>query len=101
MTDKEIIKALEYVRHYLPLGKLRAVIEGAYELCNRQQKEIDRLKTEKDNLIKTYSECQIDNIKEFAEKVENKLGIPFMVNNQVVGIVLDETIEEMVGADNE
>ena len=33
-------------------------------IIETQQAEIDRLKTEKDNLIKTYAECQIDFLKE-------------------------------------
>lgn len=81
------------------------------DLINRQQAEIDRL-TDRNKRLGEGVGWLLNNengieliraeaIKEFAEKVENKLGVPFMVNNQVVGIVLDETIKEMVGADND
>ena len=99
---------------------IEIVCANAVDFINRQQAEIDRLKAEhekttvycanlfdkyektkiaKESLENTFKDVRTEAIKEFAKKVENKLGIPFMVNNQVVGIVLDETIEEMAGAE--
>ena len=87
MTDKEIIekriiKGLRYCENeYPPCAHCPYRISGlnlckkhligdAYYLVKTQQAEIERLKTEKDNLIKTYHECQVDNIKEFAERLK-------------------------------
>jgi hypothetical protein len=42
------------------------------EVINRQKAEIERLKTEKDNLIRTYAECQAKAVKEFAERIEQR-----------------------------
>lgn len=51
------------------------------DLIKRQKEEIERLKTEKDNLIKTYAECQVENIKEFAEMLKEIASSSVAVNN--------------------
>lgn len=61
-----------------------------------QQAEIERLKEEKDNLIKAYKECMTEAINDFASRVEKrciKCGIyPAFVKRQ-----LEYVKEEMVG----
>lgn len=94
MTDEQIIKALE--------NKINGNDYQCFEdydildLIRRQQTEIDRLKTEKDNLIKTYAECQIDFLMNFVRKL--KCGVP-----QETGVIrcadIDNLVKEMVGAE--
>ena len=81
MKEEQIIKALECCHNgtcsicpYVNEGYCgRRMISSSLELIKRQQAEIDRLKTEKDNLIKTYSECQIENIKKFVEQLKEEI----------------------------
>lgn len=104
-TDEEVIKALEccttsadceecpYYAH--PVCNV-ARSKDALDLINRQRAEIAdltdenkglketndhlsgeyiALMKEKDNLIRTYAECQAEAIKEFAEKLQTKIDI--------------------------
>lgn len=110
MTDKEIINALEYVRHYLPLGKLRAVIEGAYELCNRQQAEIERL-TDRNKRLGEGVGWLLNNengieliraeaIKEFAQKLKDMSDVwedDEFYFKYVTTEGIDNLVKEMVG----
>lgn len=82
MTDEQIIKAFKCIT-YGEIDKcLRCpydvykecetfVYEDALELIKRQRAEIERLKVEKDNLIKTYAECQVEFLKEYVEKLNS------------------------------
>ena len=81
MTDEQIIKALECCQItnckdcvYCGCDEYRLCVENLLKdtlnLINRQQAEIEQLKTEKDNLIKTYAECQVEFLKEFTEKLK-------------------------------
>lgn len=73
------------------------------DLINRLEAEKERLKTEKDNLIKTYRECQVANLQNFMQRVENKLANNIdisMLGYQSVICDMEETYKEMVGEDN-
>jgi hypothetical protein len=56
-----------------------ALINGQETLqkyISEQKAEIERVRVEKDNLIKTYKECQVEAVKEFAERLkENRIDI--------------------------
>lgn len=89
MTDNEIVKALDILAKFDFFGGQRAGRELWNEkpadvqdkdienfskdvaflkdFFNRQKEEIERVRVEKDNLIRTYKECQIEAVKEFAE----------------------------------
>ena len=79
MTDNEIIKALKCCRlntfekcRECPAGKTYEfcsleILGDALVLIKRQQAEIETIKAEKDALIKTYAECQLDNLKSFVK----------------------------------
>lgn len=114
MTDNEIIKALECCIAYITdcencpyhivgdgdcVNKTKA---DAINLINRQQAEIERLKTEKDNLIKTYAECQVDFLKEFVNKLKTwhsyaKYDVAGHQQKQIVisEVTLDNLVKEM------
>lgn len=102
--DKAIIDALEYVRHYLPLGKLRAVIEGAYELCNRQRKEIAELKIEIDRrcerIVENLKNANMVEVVRCGECIHNygfmhqSEDVPYNKNDIVCGFWNTDGLEE-------
>jgi hypothetical protein len=108
MTDTEIIKALECCRTNIVADCKRCnlrledgttrpycttiLIGNALDLINRQKAEIERLKIEKDNLIRTYAECQAEAVKEFAERLKDVVGwIEITVDD------IDNLLKETVG----
>ena len=102
MTDNDIIKALTCCTTKgsrcvdcpawvnIDRSNCKKFFRGAIDLIDRQKAEIERLKQEKDNLIKTYAECQTEAIKEFAERL--KQGLPSWLHPYV-----DTVEKEMVG----
>ncbi|MBR5223260.1 MAG: hypothetical protein IKV81_03750 [Clostridia bacterium] len=96
LTDNDIKKALEccttngasckdcpaFVK--VDRSNCKKYFRGALDLINRLEEKnsnltsdlislkekFELLKTEKDNLIKTYSECQVANLNEFAERLK-------------------------------
>ena len=129
MTDNEIKKALDILDRFDLFGGQRAGRELWNEkpvdvqnediekfvkdvvflkdLINRLQAENERLQAEKDNLIKTYSECQKENLKEFVKRLKSQkhiclppIGYPVDENDWVIyEYDIDETYKEMVGED--
>ena len=132
MTDNDIIKALECCGKYNVThqdrycndcafkgrGRCSAwLIDNIIGLINRQQAEIERLKIEKDNLIRTYAECQAEAVKEFAEKLSQrfkKTEIAPLTNRKTIRVeeadarvnavlqngvpnIIDNLVKEMVG----
>lgn len=84
---------------------LETTCENALAYINRLEAENERLKTEKDNLIKTYRECQIANLNEFAERLKEQAEVYTDSAEDVfilaVGISkIDNLLKEMVGEDN-
>lgn len=74
------------------------------DLISRLEAEKERLKTEKDNLIKTYRECQVANLKEYANRLKKQAEVYTDFDEDVfvlaVGISkIDHTLKEMVGED--
>ena len=62
-------------------------MEDAVAMLKRQQAEIERLKTEKDNLIRNYKECAMEVVKDFADRIQAKhrdLGVSFITMAFVV-----------------
>lgn len=110
MTDNEIIKALEICENYketceyCPYDNIRhcadEIRKDALNLIKRQQAEIDKLKTEKDNLIKTYAECQIDFLKVFVEKLNSGFLRDHIYNGSYVLGLIEAIAKGMVGDDN-
>lgn len=116
LPDHIVKKALDVCGHTkgctnCPLGNddvdncQLLLTEGAIDIINRLEAENERLKTEKDNLIKTYSKCQVANIKEFAGRLEEAFSkaesqIPnseiikqtVQVCRNAIGLVLKEMV---------
>lgn len=120
MTDKDIIKALEHcTKDYRTCNTCPQVDNGisrecacvyemlkeAFSLIKNQQAEIERLKTEKDNLIKNYTECQKDFLKDFVGKLKavydgfDERHEMIFYHNLIKAI--DSVVVEMVGDDND
>lgn len=115
MTDNEIIKALECCMQPIsncdkcPLYKVSdecfdIAKNGAVDIINRQQAEIERLETEKDNLIRTYAECQAEVVEEFANKVENEIdcqphskGMQESAERYRIKSIINNLLKETVG----
>lgn len=74
------------------------LIKDTLDLINRLQTDKERLQTEKDNLIKTFGECQKDVIKEFAESLKKRASRGFWETDAYVSIgQIDDVLNEMVG----
>lgn len=101
ISDNDIKKALEdWIKNYDGSYVNFKTLGNALELINRLEAENERLETEKDNLIKTYSECQVANLQNFMQGVENKLANNIdisMLGYQSVICDMEETYKEMVG----
>ena len=107
LTDSEIVKALECCTedipncdecpydHYCSIhSQEHNVLKDTLDLINRLQAENERLKTEKDNLIKNYRECQVDNLKKFAERLNH---IFWHEEDRVIRKVINNLLKELVG----
>lgn len=55
--------------------------------------DAERLKAEKDNLIRTYAECQTENIKEFAEQVKQAFYYEF---DEIIPSIMADKIDALV-----
>lgn len=118
MTDKEVIDIL--CDCFNKDHKVVTIYNGKTDetthltiadICNvisHLKAENERLQTEKDNLIKTYSECQKENLKEFVKRLKSQkhiclppIGCFVDENDWVIyEYDIDETYKEMVGEDN-
>lgn len=110
MTDKEIIKALEYcIRDDYDYSDCKecpfygngcglALIKVAYDLINRQQKVIEEFTL----LGKLYSEIRAEAIKEFAGRLKGQWTAKGFTPPIVIATIaeIDNLVKEMVGADN-
>lgn len=68
MTDNEKIKFLRRMAcSPMVSNGMANLLEDVATRLENANAEIERLKTEKDNLIRTYAECQAEAVKEFAE----------------------------------
>jgi hypothetical protein len=118
MTDNEIIKALECCMDEMGCTKgcpcFNPKAKGSHctvakklelekltlDLINRQQAEIERLQTEKDNLICNYAECQVSNLNEFMQRLEQRLAINTDISNYEYQSIIENisiVYKEMVG----
>ena len=109
VKETEIIKALNCLKGYEVLcdgclyqmrGYVKCrenVASDALDLINRQKAEIERLQTEKDNLIKTYKECMTEAIKEFAERLKADKFAHKNFGELVAVEDIDNLVNEMVG----
>ena len=106
MTDEQIIFNLECCANSncfdCSFDCLDEMPKFSLKLIKKQQAEIDRLKTEKDNLIKTYSECQIAFLREFVEKLGKRFSsngeLSWTAYHSVMGS-MEELFASMTGKD--
>lgn len=68
--------------------------------------EVERLKAEKDNLIKTYKECMVEAIKEFAEKLGSYEEVVTTLKDGENIVAIDvhhlhRLVKEMTGENNQ
>ena len=82
---------------------LQLAKEELMTIIENQTAEIERLNAEKDNLIKTYAECQIDFLKEFVDRLEANIGDEdFYVQDKLLLMsMIDNLVKEMVGDSDE
>ena len=63
----------------------------------RLKAELERLKAEKDNLIRTYAECQTEAVKEFAERLKTNVFEVDDINEDTFLAVEVSYIDYLVG----
>jgi len=112
MRDTEIIKALErmaFIESRKGEVQKEKVLESAAEIIKSQKAEIEsmqaqidvlweagvRLKAEKDKLIKTYKECALEVVKEFAEELKKSVTYIPWCDYAPVQRCIDNLVEEM------
>lgn len=69
------------------------------ECYEHQKAEIERLQTEKDNLIRTYKECMTEAIKEFAEQFEKRC-VESGIYPAVTKNILKKLVKELTEGSN-
>lgn len=112
MTDKEIIKALECCianDNKCPdcpifgseiCGKPALFFKEVFDLINRQQAEIERLRDNNKAIMQTIADVHTEAIKEFVEKMKGV--IPEIDDTYIERIVedyIDNLVKEMVSGD--
>ena len=106
MTDNENIKALlDKITFSVRCNSIYATVDidllkSIVNIVSRKQVEIERLQTEKDNLIRNYAECQVDNIKEFAERLKGTSFTHKNFGKLIFFEDIDNLVKEMVGDNN-
>ena len=103
LPDSELEQAIDKAANLEPIEFCGLMCKFTEDIINRLQAENERLKTEKDNLIRTYSECQIANLQEFMHRAENKLANNTdisMAGYQSIICDMEEAYKELVGEDN-
>lgn len=101
---KEMIEAWNSRVEEETISQQKAKIDSLKADRHELLKLVERLKAEKDNLIRTYAECQAEVVKEFAERLKKKIdcdvhtseGFYFMVQNAI-----DNLLKETVGDAND
>ena len=93
-TDKECIaEVFKAYENEIALKELCA------DVIRHQKEEIERLETEKDNLIKTYAECQKAFLKEYIDELKAELlergFYPVFIRSAI-----DKVGKKMVGDNN-
>lgn len=119
-TEEEIISALEFCdsvysdakltaeeaktllaifnRQKAEIELLRAINESRKEERKLLLSHIDRLKAEKDNLIKTYEKSALEVLEEFIMRLKERAAQGFWEERAYVSVEdVDHVLEEMVG----
>ena len=113
MTDKDIIKALEWCKNYEDCSKchyikcltdkgcLGELLTDTLALINRQQAEIERLKEFIVETRRCDKELKAEAVKEFAERLKNKKARYnadyFYVIDYIPSKEIDNLAKEMIG----
>ena len=84
-ADKTIATQQAEIKRLSPLANLGNMRANDYRVMRdralKAEKEIERLKVEKDNLIRTYAECQAEAVKEVFEKIDERLAVHSFTSN--------------------
>lgn len=117
MTDEEIVKDLTELSLYTGLQeKYVQALNAALDLINRQKTEIERLNKKVEELSEVlsdsirirYAEAKSEAIKEFTERLEEKISDCHIISDgEYCGFDCDDIhecinniLKEMVGEDN-
>ena len=100
MTDNDIIKALEDAKKYKFVPD-EFFIDKTLDLINRQQAEVKRLEQENFDRSLTIETWKWEAVKDFAERLKEKLHLNGAVIGSNCAIVndvdIDNLVKEMVG----
>ena len=97
---EEVVKTLnELLQECYSKDEIAFALKCKTEELETAKAEIERLQTEKDNLIKTYSECQVANLKEFAEivKANRRKLFNYIYSDTGFDNQIDNLLKEMIG----
>lgn len=80
--------------------QLEAAIAGQETLQKalaEKDREVERLTAEKDQLIKTFGECQAEAVREFAERLKQRCSANSDINYYILKKLVDNLVKEMAG----
>lgn len=86
------------------IKKLSVELQAMRGAANSYKAELQKVTEEKDNLIKTYHECQVENIKEFVKLLKEEIQCTIDVSGHYVlyEVIkdIDNLVERFVGGNN-
>ena len=76
---------------------LKTNFDETVEKNKRLRDKAIRLTAEKDQLIKTFGECQAEAVREFAERLKQRCSANSDINYYILKKLVDNLVKEMVG----
>ena len=96
MIEKEII---ENAKKCCEPFEVRDIVKQQQETINRQRAEIEKQRADKIRLIEHFEEREKEVVKEFADRLKEKIGDSHFQNYGLAILEIHDLVKEMVGDD--